>query len=688
MANEGNGSGAGGDRRNLVAQLAMPVVVHMEGRIVFATTATADLVGVGVDELHGRSIVEFIHPDDRAFASEEMARVLEGEPSTRRRYRLVRADGVAVWVEAAATPYRFDDEPATLIIIEDVTARLAAEEELRRSELRHRTLVQNSADIVAIIRADGVIAYVSPASEAVLGRHPSDVAGTPVAELVHPDDRMLLASRLALLNRVADGHDVTATIRVQHRDGSWRHLEAVGTAQLGNPAVQGVVINARDVTDRIAAAANLRQLALHDPLTGLANRTLVQDRLRGAAQGSAAVVILDLDRFKDINDSLGHAIGDVVLVEVSERLRRTVRSGDTVGRLGGDEFVVVLPDVRHRDEVLTTVRRILEAIERPVVHDDRRFRLSASAGVAFSPEHAASADGLLRAADAAMYRAKRERSGPAVYDEHDRARSAERLSLTTELADALEDDQFELHYQPEFDLAEGGVAGVEALLRWNHPRRGLVTPDAFLGLAEDVGLIHGLTRWVVDHAVAQAARWRSEGHELPVAVNLSPACLTDAGFVDDVRAALDRHGVPANLLRLEVTERTVMGDPETALAVMRQLTAAGVTFSLDDFGTGYSSLTYLRMLPVAELKIDRSFIGTFERDVDRDIVDTIVTLSRRLRLRVVAEGIESAQAAARLRQLGCHVGQGYHLGRPVPAGELDPEQRIDIDRLEAIELAS
>ena len=672
---EGQPGSDTGDRRyrELVEQLDMPVLIHVDGTIVFATQAVVDLVRVdALDALKGRQLVDFIHPDDLDVVVEHMLRVLAGEPSERHRYRIRRADGTDAWVEAAATPYLLGDVPGALVVVEDITAQLEAEANLRASEVRYRALVQHSADIVGIVTDDGRLTYASPATAAVLGRPVDEVVGTDVRGWLHPDDVVVIERLIGRLRRKSTGEGASATFRVRHQDGTWRHLEAIATARLDEPAIAGVVINARDVTDRIAASARLRRLALHDSLTGLGNRTLIEDRIKQAVQqGPTAVVMLDLNRFKDINDSLGHAVGDVVLAEVADRIRRSVRSGDTVGRVGGDEFVLVLPQAGGMQDIRATVDRIIGALREPIEHGTSRFRLSASVGISFAPEHGTSGEGLLRAADAAMYRAKRERSGPAVYDHRDRELSIERLALSSELVDAIELEQFELHYQPKYDLATGRMLGAEALLRWFHPTRGLIPPDGFLPLAEDTGAIHAITRWVVDTAVAQARSWADQGHDLSVAVNLSPSSLQDPAFADHVQSALVRSGLASDRLVLEVTEQTVMADPETALSVMRRLSGLGVRFSVDDFGTGYSSLTYLRMLPVTELKIDRSFIGDDCGAVDHDIVETIIALSRRLGLQVVAEGIESCDATAYLRSAGCDVGQGFHLGRPVPAAELD-----------------
>ncbi len=605
-----------------------------------------------------------------------MLRAMAGEPVGRDRYRIVTAKGETREVEAAATPIVLDGRDMVLGVIEDVTERLRFEDELQASELRFRALVQNSKEWVAIIGTDGTIGYAGASTMTVLGRPAEELTGTRLADLVHPDDRSALVSRLQALHRQADGQSTVGTYRLRHADDQWRHIELILSCHVDNPVINGCVVNGRDVSDRVAADADLRRLALHDPLTGLANRALVEERIgRGLQQMTAvrrtAVVAIDLDSFKDINDTFGHAIGDVVLSEIAERLRRAVRSDDTVGRPGGDEFVLVFPGVERIRDARNAVQRILDAIEEPIVHDGQRFRITASAGLAFGPEHGTDSDSLLRAADAAMYRAKRDHRGVALFNEHDRERSHERLALTTELADAVEHDEFVLHYQPKYDLTDGRLTGVEALLRWQHPTRGLVPPDEFLPLAEDTGLMRPITSWVLDNAVAQGKRWYDAGSELTVALNLSPSSLQDPGFVDEVRSILKRHGLPAERLVLEVTEQTVMANSEAAREVMRALTRVGVSFSIDDFGTGYSSLTYLRILPVGELKIDRTFIRDANGEIDLDIVETIVTLGRRLGLRVVAEGIETPEAADELRAIGCEVGQGFLLGRPAPAEQLD-----------------
>ena len=416
--------------------------------------------------------------------------------------------------------------------------------------------------------------------------------------------------------------------------------------------------------------------ALHDALTGLPNRAALQDRINLAlaaprAPGrSVALVLLDLDRFRDVNDTLGHSHGDALIRETAARLRNHVGPNGTVARLGGDEFAVLLPDVGDGPAALVAAEALRGALRAPVEVDGVSLVVEASAGLSMHPADAADASAMLQHADVAMYVAKRSHRGVALYDRADDEHSPDRLRLLTDLARAIESDELLLHYQPKCGM-DGSVHGMEALVRWQHPTRGLLPPAEFIPAAERTGLIHPLTDVVLDTAVAQARLWYDEGTPTPVAVNVSTRTLLDAGFADRVLAHLSAHRTPPELLGLEITETTIMEDPERALAVLTRLAAAGVRLSIDDFGTGYSSLAYLKALPVHELKIDRSFVaGMTNSERDRVIVDSTVALGRRLGLDVVAEGVEDEPTRAALAGLGCELAQGYLFSRPVPAASL------------------
>jgi diguanylate cyclase (GGDEF)-like protein len=421
-----------------------------------------------------------------------------------------------------------------------------------------------------------------------------------------------------------------------------------------------------------SVVTRLRHEAEHDPLTGLPNRTLLTQRLQSAlhdsAHPAAALMILDLDRFKEVNDTLGHHVGDDLLRIVAKRIVEAVPSDATVSRLGGDEFAVLLPpSLTHSVAPLDVAQRVTAALELPVEHSDAVLSTQASIGIALGGPGLAASD-LLRHADTAMYAAKEMDNHIAWYTaDLDRGRS-QRLALLADLRAALDAHQLELVYQPQLHLASNQVTGVEALVRWRHPRLGVLTPNDFIPLAESTGLTTPLTRIVLDQALAQCRRWRTAGQDLTVAVNLSARSLTRTDLPNEVGAALARAGVPAHSLVLEITESAVMTDPDRSVPILMRLADMGVTLSLDDFGTGYSSLAYLQRLPVQEIKIDRSFVAGLARDDREDaseaLLRTIILLGKSLGLRVLAEGVENGPVLSHLRQLGCDAAQGYHIGRP------------------------
>ena len=473
---------------------------------------------------------------------------------------------------------------------------------------------------------------------------------------------------------------VIGTLAVTDRLGDVRGFDASDVLLLETVANHAsVALQNSQLIDR------LRHDSLHDALTGLANRTQLQRRLAetldGVAEGrhaGAAVVVLDLDGFKDVNDTLGHAQGDLLLVEVAARLRAAVGEAGLVARLGGDEFALLLPACHDEERALRVGRRVLASFEQPIVLGDLDVQVGASAGLALAPAHAADPATLLKRADMAMYAAKGSTRGLRVYEPELDTSTPRRLALVGELRQALGDrgpdsGEITVHVQPKARLADGVVTGVEALVRWSHPELGQVPPDEFVPVAERTGLIGQLTTFVLDRALASCAAWRREGEELQVAVNLSTRSLLDADLVDDVARLLRRHDVPGRLLTLEITEGSVMSDPARAVALLLELADLGVRLSVDDFGTGYSSLSYLKRLPVHEVKIDKSFVLDLRHDSDdAAIVRSIVDLGRHLGLEVVAEGVEDAETWDLLREAGCALAQGWHLGRPMPTSALLP----------------
>jgi diguanylate cyclase (GGDEF)-like protein len=424
----------------------------------------------------------------------------------------------------------------------------------------------------------------------------------------------------------------------------------------------------------------LQHEALHDALTGLPNRVQLQRRLAAAledgpagAARSTAVMILDLDGFKTVNDTLGHEHGDLLLTEVGARLVEAVGGAGTVARLGGDEFAVLLTDGADEEQAVHVGRRALRALEQPILLDGLEVEVGGSLGIALAPAHAADAAGLLKRADMAMYDAKSTARRLRVFEPELDTDDPRRLTLVSELRAALQNGELSVHVQPQARLRSGEVVGVEALARWHSPTLGTVPPDEFIPVAERSGLIGPLTTRVLDATLAAWATWRAAGHDLGVAVNLSARSLLDPDLVEEVDRLLRRHGVPASRLTLEVTESAVMADPVRAVALLHALRDLGVRLSVDDFGTGYSSLAYLKRLPVQEVKIDRSFVTALGHDAeDLPIVRAIVDLGRHMGLEVVAEGVEDAATTELLASIGCDLAQGWYLGRPVPPDELVP----------------
>jgi diguanylate cyclase (GGDEF)-like protein len=448
------------------------------------------------------------------------------------------------------------------------------------------------------------------------------------------------------------------------------------TAGLGLLALfWAIVVGYQRRTER-QAAENQYQ-ALHDGLTGLPNRTLLGDRTGQAIRQAdrelvpVALLLIDLDRFKEVNDTLGHRYGDQLLMQVGERLRTGLREVDTVARLGGDEFAVLLPKIASAEGAIVVARKLQAALEEPFTLDDLTLDVEASIGLALYPDHGNDPDELLQRADIAMYAAKDTHAEFVLFDAKLDQHSPRRLALLGELRRAIEDGQLVLHYQPIVDTHTDKVLSVEALVRWQHPERGLLPPADFIPLAERTGLITPLTHYVLKAALRQCRQWRQAGHELTVAVNVSARRLLDLGFPDEVAGLLATWEVPARLLVVEITESTIMSDPAHALEVLGRLDRMGVQVAIDDFGTGYSSLAHLKSLPVHELKVDRSFVMHMTSNAsDAVIVRSTVDLGRNLGLRVVAEGVEDALTWRELDALGCNAIQGYYVSRPIPADDL------------------
>jgi diguanylate cyclase (GGDEF)-like protein/PAS domain S-box-containing protein len=550
---------------------------------------------------------------------------------------------------------------------------------LQRSEERFRSLVQNSSDVITVIDPDTTIKYQTPSIERVLGYEPAAMIGTKLIDLVHPEDAARVA---ALCRRTTSSYAANSVVewRMRRRDGSYVYAETISSDLLENDAVRGFVLTSRDVTERKVLEDQLRHQAFHDPLTDLANRALFTDRVqhalaRRSGTESPAILFLDLDDFKAVNDSLGHSAGDVLLRAVGRRLRGCIRSEDTAARLGGDEFGILLDGTGGESEALEVAERILSEMALPFAVEGREVVVSASIGIAHGSSSSADASDLLRNADVAMYMAKgRGKSGCEVFDPSAHRALRDRMSLKNDLQRAVADNEFSLRYQPVLDLDTGAVSGVEALIRWERPRHGVVSPADFIPLAEETGVVVPMGAWVLEEACAQLASWRGKRPEaeLSMSVNLSAHQLQHAGIVEQVESALKKTGIVPSSLTLEITESVLMDDTEKVLATLRALKSLGVQLAIDDFGTGYSSLSYLHQFPFDILKIDKAFIGRHGDGSDESpLVRAIVELARTLGLRTVAEGIETPEQLDKLQDLHCDLGQGYLFAAPLDAADAE-----------------
>jgi diguanylate cyclase (GGDEF)-like protein/PAS domain S-box-containing protein len=550
--------------------------------------------------------------------------------------------------------------------------------DLRRSEERFRSLVRNSADVNMILGTDGLIVYESPAVERVLGYRPKERVGTTGDELIHPDDRARIGQLFDDL-LTSPNAQMTAEFRVLHADGTYRLIEAIGKNLVQEPSVAGVVVNYRDISERRMLEDELRHQAFHDSLTGLANRALFADRLEHAlsrtrrSRHRLAVLFLDLDDFKTINDSLGHGEGDQILVAVAERLRDTVRVGDTIARMGGDEFAVLVEDGASGSAV-ELAQRLLGSLQGPFQRGGKELFVHASVGVATSSSPRETPEELLRNADASMYMAKSHgKNRIEVFEPSMHAAALARLAIKGDLERALERAEFEVLYQPIVHLGTREIVGVEALVRWRHPERGLVLPTEFIAVAEETGLIIPLGRWVLEQACRQARLWEAIRPARPplMSVNVSGRQVAEAGFVGSVAEIIAGTGIPPERLILEFTEGVLMRDTEMTTTTLAELKELGIRLAIDDFGTGFSALNYLRSFPIDVLKIDGSFVASMSAGPDqRAVVRAILRLGDTLHLSTIAEGIEDAGQLADLRALGATLGQGYFFARALTAEEI------------------
>jgi diguanylate cyclase (GGDEF)-like protein/PAS domain S-box-containing protein len=653
---------------------AEAMIIHDGHRFVAVNQAYATLLGLEPAQVIGRSLFDFVAPASHALVQTQLGT----RPEVPYEINALRADGTTFPIELLGRPIQYEGRALRLLTVRDVTARHQAENAIRASEARFRALVQDASDIVMVFDATGRVVFASPALERVLG-HPLEVyGGAMCADLMHPADQDMIARVWTSVVKTPNNR-VRATYRTINADRTWVWIEGMFTNLLDDPAVAGVVLNARDVTEQKRLEGELRHLAVHDALTDLPNRTLLADRLDQALVHATqrgemvAVLFIDIDHFKQINDAFGHAAGDALLHTVARRLSSCVDVSHTLARVSGDEFVILMSTIDREQEAWDLAGRLQSVMELPFHWLGQDAFIGISIGIAISRSGEEASDVLLRNSDAALYSAKRAGRGRTMrFDVGMNGNAVRHWTLKTDLHGAAERGEFVLHYQPIMNLATGRLDQVEALIRWHHPRHGVISADDFIPVAEESAQIGGIGRWVLREVCRQLAAW---GNDAPaIAVNLSASQFNDPDLVRDIASYCRETGVEPQNLLMEITEHVLIEHLPATASTLDQLHQLGVAVAIDDFGTGYSSLRYLRDLPIDAIKLDRSFVHGLESDPGAlAIVEGITSLAHAIGLSVTAEGIETTEQLTRLREVGCDRGQGYFLARPAPAENRPPD---------------
>lgn len=656
-------------------------ILESDGVIRYESPSVERIVGFTPEELVGKSVFEYIHPDDLEAVQIAFQAVLTSTDNTPQstELRFLRKNGSWCYLEVYGTNQLSNPAIAGVVInSRDINEQKQFQEALAQSESKFRSLIQNSLDIITILSREGCIIYESPSVEKILGYHPDNLLGKMVFDFIHPED---IPSAKTAFQKILDNpqESVTIELRFQNQNQSWNYLELVGTNLLDEPSVSGVLINSRDITERKRVEQEFRFLACHDPLTHLANRTLFTEWLEKAflrtkrdKKKKIAVLFLDLDRFKLINDSFGHADGDRLLILFAERLKSCLREIDSIARLGGDEFGILLENITDVSQVIHIAERIKNLFQVAFTLTEREVFSSVSIGIALSKATYQHPEDILRDADIALYRAKE--CGKArfeIFDAEMHNRAVTLLRLENDLRQGLRRDEFQLFFQPILSLKTGFLKGMEALLRWQHPQGGQISPNIFIPVAEETGLIHPLGWWIFQQACQQLLEWdQLLPREIPLtmSVNVSAPQFREPGLIDHIDQLLMDLGLTSSRLCLEITESVLIDNAEAAALTFSQLRAMGIQLYMDDFGTGYSSLNYLHRFPLNALKIDRSFVSQMNpRDKNSEVVKTIITLAKNLGIDVIAEGIETEQQLDQLKELDCDFGQGFFFSRPMNA---------------------
>jgi len=627
-------------------------------------------------EIHRDDAFLNVSDHEIKFIEEKIESVIKNKTPYKIEHRILHPDGSVAIVQHCGEPLLDASGKLTSIIgtVQDITAQYKANEEMRKLS----GAIQQTADAVMITNCEGIIEYVNPAFEEMTGYSHQEAKGHNSSILKSGKQSKSFYQRLWKI--VRKGEIFSDVIINRRKDGGLYYEEkTIAPLKDGQGVITHYIATGRDITDRMEAQQRLFRLAHHDALTGLPNRALLQDRLSQALTRTQrhkrfiAVMFLDMDRFKVINDTLGHDIGDALLQAMAERLIDCVREGDTVARLGGDEFAIILNDVAHKSDVTPIANKILTSLAQPFRIDKHELFITTSIGITLSPEHGSDTMTLLKKADTAMYRAKAAgKNNAQFYTNADDSKAVEKLALETALRRALKREEFHLHYQPQIDVKSGKLKGVEALLRWRHEHFSNVSPMHFIPLLEETGLIIPVGEWVLETACRQIKQWHDEGHDdIRVAVNISGRQFQMTKLEERVDEILRKTGAAAECLELEITEGLLIDNIEETAKSLHQLHRMGISISIDDFGTGYSSMGYLKNLPIDVLKIDRSFVVDITNNPDDEaIASGMIHLAHSLGMKVIAEGVEDVDQLELLKDKGCDLIQGYLFSRPLPPEKL------------------
>ncbi|BFM41040.1 EAL domain-containing protein [Synechocystis sp. LKSZ1] len=672
--------------QSLISQLPVGIFrTDALGNCLYVNPPWCQITGLTLEEALGMGWSQVLYDEDKALVAQAWQQALQTQSTFRLEHRFQHPNGHIIWVYGQASP-EYDSAGCLqgyVGTITDITERKYSEMALQESKELYQLLAENSHDLVCLHAPDCCYVYVSPSCENLLGYRPEDLVGTYPYALYHPEDREWLEAEV--LPQIRSGLASPARYRIRHQDGHYVWLETLAKPILDDQGqVLQIQTTSRDISERVRIQDQLKHEAMHDGLTGLPNRNLLVERLELALhraqrnpQYQFAVLFFDLDRFKVINDSLGHLVGDQVLIEVGHSLQNHLRATDLAARLGGDEFIVLLEDVKGLAEVVLITERILAKLCQPIQIQERDIFLSSSIGIVLNSSHYSEAAEILRDGDIAMYQAKAKgKARYEIFDAEMHREALQRLYLEQDLRQALKHHQFQVYYQPIMAIESGQVYGFEALVRWQHPEKGLLTPKDFIPIAEETGLIVPIDRWVLQTACAQLAQWHQQFPQfqtLKISINLSALDLWLGDLLPEITALQQQWQLPTQAITLEITESMLVENVEKTIILLQQLQHQGIQISIDDFGTGYSSLNYLYQFPVHSLKIDQSFIqAMLDSSRSHKIVETIITLSHQLGIQSIAEGIETPSHLAQLHQLGCEFAQGYLFAKA-----LLPDQATD-----------